>query len=75
MEKLTQVELQKRIFDLLSEVITSEPTDWDDIVSKVKEQLVIKNWMVVRGVLQFMMDAKLVARTKNIHEEKYVKLT
>lgn len=34
----------------------------------------IKNWRTVRGVLQFMLNEKMVARTNNLHHEIYYKL-
>lgn len=37
--------------------------DWDDIMGAVKaDGMKIKNWLDVRGVLQFFMDQGLVVR-------------
>ena len=47
-------------------------SDWDDIVNSVNQaKIPVKNWLVVRGVLQWMINEKMVVRTKNVHEEIY----
>ena len=46
--------------------------DWADIVESVKQaKIPVKNWLVVRGVLQWMINEKMVVRIKNIHQEQY----
>jgi len=46
--------------------------EWADIVKSVEQaKIPVKNWLVVRGVLQWMINEKMVVRTKNIHQEKY----
>jgi len=46
--------------------------EWADIVESVEQaKIPVKNWLVVRGVLQWMINEKMVVRTKNIHQEKY----
>ena len=47
-------------------------SDWDDIVNSVNQaKIPVKNWLVVRGVLQWMINEKMVVRIKNVHEEIY----
>ena len=46
--------------------------DWADIVESVKQaKIPVKNWLVVCGVLQWMINEKMVVRIKNIHQEQY----
>ena len=64
-----------QIYDALKTVITDDPIDWSDIVSHLKEEdLKISNWLVVRDVLQFMLNEKMVARVDSIVVEQYYKL-
>jgi hypothetical protein len=47
-------------------------SDWDDIVNSVNQaKIPVKNWLVVRRVLQWMINEKMVVRIKNVHEEIY----
>jgi len=46
--------------------------DWNDIIQSVNQaKIPVKNWLVVRGVLQWMINEKMVVRIKNIHQEQY----
>ncbi len=65
----------EKIYEVLERTIHSffEPTEWSTIASAVSKELVVKNWLEVRGVLQFMIDAGMVERTQNVHVEAYVK--
>jgi len=65
---------QERIYNLLTETIQVK-TSWEEIVKAIKEKMVIKNWMHVRNVLQYMLDNQLIERYKSIHVEEYTYLT
>jgi hypothetical protein len=46
--------------------------EWDDIINSVNQaKIPVKNWMDVRGVLQWMINQKMVVRIKNVHIEQY----
>ena len=44
-------------------------------MSAVKSEVQIKNWLDVRGVLQFLIDQKVVMRIDRADVEQYVKFT
>ena len=45
---------------------------WQQIVDAVKESgMVIKNWMTVRNVLQWFINANVLIRTDNLTVEEY----
>jgi hypothetical protein len=46
-------------------------TSWKYISEAVAAQFTVKNWLVVRGFLQELLNAKLIARTKDTHNEVY----
>ena len=54
--------------------ITAEGTHWETIVSYIKQNHVIKNWLQVRGELQELLDANKVKRTASIHVEVYQRI-
>ena len=46
--------------------------EWDDIINSVNQaKIPVKNWMDVRGVLQWMINQKMVVRIKNVYIEQY----
>ena len=46
--------------------------EWNDIVQSVEQaKIPVKNWMIVRGVLQWMLNEKMVVRIKDVHKEQY----
>lgn len=48
--------------------------EWSDLSGHIKEkQLVIKNWLVVRGIMQHLNNELGFHRTRNVSEEKYVR--
>lgn len=71
----------QQIFEVLSSVITSkEPVPWASldgqrvsIVGTINALMVIKNWMKVRNVLQYMISKGLAKRTDSIKTEEYFK--
>ena len=68
----------EKIYEALNKTInsTTVPRDWSDIVKDVRAAVKIPEggFMVVRGVLQWMINEKMVIRTKNIHQEQYIRL-
>ncbi len=63
----------EKIYEVLQRTIHScvEPTDWSVIMDAVKKELTIKNWMEVRGVLQFMLNQGMIERCGGVHREEY----
>lgn len=69
MEKMQQV---------LLNAITPQGTDWNSIMAAVKSSGLppVRNWLTeVRGPLQVLINKKLVARTKDVHHEVYIRLS
>jgi hypothetical protein len=69
---MTQLSKNEKILLAIQNSFTDGISDWDDIVNSVNQaKIPVKNWLVVRGVLQWMINEKMVVRIKNVHEEKY----
>jgi hypothetical protein len=45
---------------------------WETIVATVRAKHRIKNWMPIRGVLQFFKNEGLINRTSDLHVEEYI---
>jgi hypothetical protein len=62
------------IYKVLSDLCVSGNTvSWKQIVSEINNSgMKMTNWLKVRGVLQYMIKNKMVARTSDIHVEEYV---
>jgi hypothetical protein len=57
---------------VLTKAITVEGTEWGNIVAAVRAELEIKNWLTqVRGPLQGMLNAGLIRRENDVHNEIY----
>ena len=64
-----------RIFLAIGDAFKDGLCEWSDIVESVKSaKIPIKNWLVVRGVLQWMINEQMVVRINNIHKEQYQSL-
>ncbi|MFZ4472550.1 MAG: hypothetical protein ACOYOX_07295 [Limnohabitans sp.] len=62
----------EKILVAIQSAFSNGMCDWADIVESVKQaKIPVKNWLVVRGVLQWMINEKMVVRIKNIHQEQY----
>lgn len=63
-----------RIENLVYETIKAGKGDWSDIVAAVRaSDYEVKDFLKeVRGPLAGLLKAKLIYRTKNIHEEVYL---
>ena len=69
---------EETAFIIIMGTVTKEPTDWSTILDAVRQKMNVTagpQVMRVRGVLQFCLDEDLIARTKDLHVEQYVKLT
>tara|TARA_R100001463_G_scaffold124249_1_gene181174 strand:+ start:247 stop:489 length:243 start_codon:yes stop_codon:yes gene_type:complete len=44
---------------------------WKTIVATVRAKHRVKNWMTIRGVLQFFKNEGLLNRTSDLHVEEY----
>ena len=53
----------------------AETLSWDKIMNSVKESgAKVKNWLTIRGVLQYFMDENIIKRTENLSVEEYAKV-
>lgn len=66
---------QRQCLAILTKTITAVPVDWSDIVKAVEAEMTIKNWLHVRGVLQYMLNQKQIARVDDVFTERYYKVT
>ena len=66
------IERYNLIRNRLLEIITKKGTNWKEIVSSIDKITKVKNWLVVRGVLQDLRNENLVDRTNNVWEEIYI---
>jgi len=57
--------------NLLLEIIAPQGTSWAKIREEVSRNLPIKNWMLVRGELQLLVNKNIVRRGGNISNEIY----
>lgn len=62
---------QQKCLSILTATITAQPVDWQVIVKAIEEQMAIKNWLKVRGVLQWMINQGQVKRVASVHVEEY----
>lgn len=62
---------QKQCLNILQAVITPVGIEWHDIVKAVEAEMVIKNWLDVRGVMQGMRDRGEITKNPNFHIEMY----
>ena len=44
---------------------------WQEIMEAVSAVVPVKNWMPVRGVLQFLLNQGALVRDPNVHVERY----
>lgn len=65
---------QHKVLHILQETITTEPVAWQAIIEAVSKDMKVKNWLDVRGVLQYMLDQKMIARVQSVMVEEYYKL-
>jgi len=62
----------EKILIAIQNALKNGMCDWANIVQSVEEaKIPVKDWLVVRGVLQWMINNKMVVRIKNIHQEQY----
>jgi hypothetical protein len=63
----------EKIFNAIKKAISNGSCEWSDIVQSVEDaKIPVKNWMEVRGVLQWMRNEKIIARVKDVHKEQYI---
>lgn len=62
----------EKILSAIQGAFKNEMCDWSDIVQSVEQaKIPVKNWLVVRGILQWMINQKMIVRIKNVHCEQY----
>ena len=48
---------------------------WEDVVAAVeKDKIKVKNWLKVRGVMQYFINIGRIVRTKDVMVEEYIVL-
>ena len=63
----------EKIAKAIQTAIRNGSCEWSDIVHSVNDaKIIVKNWMTVRGVLQWMLDEKMIVRVANVHKEQYI---
>lgn len=65
---------QNKCLVILRNTILDEPTHWQTIMNAVSKEMVIKNWLDVRGVLQWMLNQGEIRRINDVHTERYIKV-
>jgi len=62
----------EKIYTAIQTALLNGSCEWSDIVKSVEDaKIPVKNWMVVRGVLQWMLNEKIIVRIKDVHKEQY----
>ena len=56
----------------LEEIITINGIEWKDIVSEIEKITKVKNWLIVRGIIQDLKDENIIVRDDNIMKEIYI---
>lgn len=62
---------QQQCLNILQTVITPAGIEWQDIVKAVSADMVVKNWLYVRGVMQGMLDRGEITRKPDVFVELY----
>ena len=58
---------------LKSNLVPGKVISWTDMMVIVQAHgMKVKNWMQVRGVLQFMLNEQMLSRTDNLYKEEYL---
>jgi hypothetical protein len=67
--RVTNDNIRKVFFDLSS---NKDRIEWFQIVEAINASgMRIKNWMIVRNVLQGMIEQGMFVRSSNVHQEVY----
>jgi hypothetical protein len=62
----------EKIYNAIQTAFRNGTCAWSDIVKSVEDaKIPVKNWMDVRGVLQWMLNEKIIVRIKDVHKEQY----
>ena len=62
----------EKIYNAIQTALRNGTCTWSDIVKSVEDaKIPVKNWMDVRGVMQWMINEKIIVRIKDIHTEQY----
>ena len=65
---------ENKIKNKLLEIITEDGIEWKVIVKEIKKIATIKNWWLVRGIIQELKNENIIDRTDNVYQEIYIKL-
>lgn len=66
--------MNEKIKNKLLEIITEDGTEWKVIVKEIEKIAIIKNWWLVRSIIQELKNENIIARTDNVYQEIYIKL-
>jgi len=73
LSRMSQKEMQA-VLDVIEKTVGRRGAEWKQIVKAVKaEGIEVKNWLDVRGVLQWMINEEMIVREPDIRKERYVK--
>ena len=63
------------IYEAIDATVQDNGAKWEEIVEAIiSTGLEIKNWMEVRGVLQYLLDEGEIARTDSVFKEIYYRI-
>jgi hypothetical protein len=65
---------KNKIKNKLLEIITEDGIEWKVIVGEIKKIATIKNWLLVRSIIQELKNENIIDRTDNVYQEIYIKL-
>lgn len=72
---MTKSKREDKIFETMYIMIKNgDSFEWKEIVEKISEKLEIKNWLEVRGVLQWFISEGKIIRDEDLFKEKYIVL-
>ena len=61
----------EEVFNIIHNLVELEATTWQTIVSAIKKEMIIDDWMKVRGVLQYLINHEYIYRTDDTSIEEY----
>lgn len=69
MAKATMDGVKNIILDMVED--GRKEMTWAEIVAAVSAKCTVSNWMMVRSVLQIVINAGIIKRTSDVHAEVY----
>ena len=73
---MTKSKREEKIFETMDDFVENgDSFEWKEVVEKISEKLEIKNWLEVRGVLQWFINEGKIIRDEDLFKEKYIILS